>query len=74
LKNGEGQEREESSGRKHVDSHVGGAHLQSQHLGGRGRWVFMSLRSAWSIEFQDSQSHTENLSQGRGGEEKEEER
>jgi hypothetical protein len=27
-------------------------------LGGRGRWISVSLRPAWSMEFQDSQVYT----------------
>jgi hypothetical protein len=28
----------------------GGTHLQSQHLGGRGRWITVSLRPVWFID------------------------
>jgi hypothetical protein len=26
------------------------AHFQSQHLGGRGRWISVNLRPAWSTD------------------------
>ena len=43
----------------------GGAHLRPQPLGGRGRWISMSLRPAWSTELVPGQPrvYQETLSQ-----------
>ena len=44
---------------------VDGTYLYSQHLGGRSRWIFVSLRPVWSTERVPGQPalHRETLSQ-----------
>jgi hypothetical protein len=43
----------------------GGVHLSSQHLGGRGRWISVSVKPIWSMQCVPDQSslHSQTMSQ-----------